>query len=63
MILDVAFAADPASEASLWRDLDVPAVATGRMVVAKDAYLQAPSPRIAEALARLDAILYPPPAP
>jgi iron complex transport system substrate-binding protein len=60
LILDVAFAADPATEASLWRDLAIPAVSSGRIVVAKEPYLQAPSPRVAEALARLEAILYPP---
>ncbi len=54
VILDVAFAADPATDADLWKD-----VAGARVVVAKEPFLQAPSPRVAEALARLDEILYP----
>jgi iron complex transport system substrate-binding protein len=54
VILDAAFSADPATDPDLWKD-----VAGARVVVAKDAFLQAPSPRVAEALARLDEILYP----
>jgi iron complex transport system substrate-binding protein len=54
VILDAAFAADPATDADLWKD-----VAGARVVVAKEPFLQAPSPRVAEALARLDEILYP----
>ena len=60
LIIDTAFAADPATEASLWRDLAIPAVSSGRIVVAKEPYLIAPSPRVAEALAQLEAVLYPP---
>jgi ABC-type Fe3+-hydroxamate transport system substrate-binding protein len=59
VILDVAFAADPATEDAIWRGVAVPAVTAGRVVVAKEPYLQAPSPRVTDALARLEAVLYP----
>lgn len=54
VILDAAFAADPATDAPMWREHT-----SARVVVTKDPFLLAPSPRIAEALAQLDKILYP----
>jgi cobalamin transport system substrate-binding protein len=64
VIVDAAYAADPATEARAWAPAaDVPAVAAGRIAVAKEPYLLAPSPRVADALATLDGILYPTAAP
>jgi iron complex transport system substrate-binding protein len=54
LVLDVSFAADPATAAQVWS-----VVPGARVVVAKDPYLAAPSPRVADALAQLDKILYP----
>jgi iron complex transport system substrate-binding protein len=51
VILDLSYAARQSMAA--WRALDVPAVATGRVRALDDAYLIAPSPRVAEALAAL----------
>jgi iron complex transport system substrate-binding protein len=62
VILDVSFAADPATAQATWGALpDVPAVAHGRVRVLKDAYFLGPSPRVAEALAGLEAALAPSP--
>jgi len=62
VILDVSYAADPAGALATWRALpDVPAVARGRVRVLKQPYFLGPSPRIAEALADLEAALAPPP--
>ncbi len=56
VILDVSYAADPATALATWAALpDVPAVANGRVRVLKDPYFLAPSPRVAEALAGLEA--------
>jgi iron complex transport system substrate-binding protein len=60
IIVDAAFVADPAAPLDAWRGVDVPAVAAGRVVVAKEAFLLAPSPRVREALERLAAIVAPP---
>ncbi|HTJ46951.1 MAG TPA: helical backbone metal receptor [Kofleriaceae bacterium] len=54
IVVDVAFSADPATAPQLWGFL-----AGARIVVAKEPFLQAPSPRVAQALAKLDEILYP----
>jgi iron complex transport system substrate-binding protein len=51
VILDLSYAARQGVEA--WRTLDVPAVSSGRVRALDDAYLIAPSPRVAEALAAL----------
>jgi iron complex transport system substrate-binding protein len=51
VILDLSYAARQSMAA--WHALDVPAVATGRVRALDDAYLIAPSPRVAEALAAL----------
>lgn len=61
VILDVSFAADRATALDEWGRLgDLPAVKNGRVRVMKDAYLLGPSPRVAEALAALEAALAPP---
>lgn len=61
VILDVSFAADPATALVEWQRLgEIPAVARGRVKVMKDAYLLGPSPRVAEALAAIEAALAPP---
>jgi iron complex transport system substrate-binding protein len=58
VIIDVTYSADAASAPALWRALgDVPAVANGRVHVLEDAYLMGPSPRVAEAIAALEAVL------
>lgn len=60
VILDVSFAADPAAAQREWAPMSaVPAVANHRVYVLKDAFLLGPSPRVAEALARLEAVLAP----
>jgi iron complex transport system substrate-binding protein len=51
VILDLSYAARQSLAA--WRTVDVPAVGTGRVRALDDAYLIAPSPRVAEALAAL----------
>jgi len=51
VILDLSYAARQSVAA--WRAVDVPAVAEGRVRALADAYLIAPSPRVAEALATL----------
>jgi iron complex transport system substrate-binding protein len=51
VILDLSYAARQSVAA--WQTIDVPAVATGRVRALDDAYLIAPSPRVAEALAAL----------
>jgi iron complex transport system substrate-binding protein len=51
VILDLSYAARQSIAA--WREVDVPAVAAGRVRALDDAYLIAPSPRVAEALAAL----------
>jgi iron complex transport system substrate-binding protein len=61
VILDVAFGANAAEPLAAWRSLgDVPAVASGRVIVMNQPYLLAPSPRVGAALADLQAALYPP---
>lgn len=58
VIIDVTFSADPATAPALWRSLgDVPAVTGGRVHVLKDPFLMGPSPRVAEAIAALEAVL------
>lgn len=61
LILDVAYAADPATAAAEWGALAVPATAAsagGRgVVVRKDAFLLGPSPRVAEALAAVEVVI------
>jgi len=58
-IVDVSFSADPATAEALWAQLgDVPAVRAHRVLALPAPYLQAPSPRIDQALADLDAALY-----
>lgn len=60
VILDVSFAADPADAIAAWRTLpSVPAVASGRIRVLKQPFLLSPSPRVAEALAAVEAALAP----
>ena len=60
VILDASYAAEPATALATWRTLaDVPAVASGRVRVLKEPYFLAPSPRVAEALAELEAALAP----
>jgi iron complex transport system substrate-binding protein len=51
VILDLSYAAREGIAA--WQGLDVPAVTAGRVRALQDAYLIAPSPRVAEALATL----------
>ena len=51
VILDLSYAARQSVDA--WRAVDVPAVATHRVRALQDAYLIAPSPRVAAALAAL----------
>jgi len=55
VILDLSYAARRSVGA--WRTLDVPAVAAGRVRALDEAYLIAPSPRVAEALAALAAAI------
>ena len=58
VILDVSYAADPGDALTVWRSMaTVPAVARGRVRVLKEAYLLSPSPRVAEALATIEAAL------
>ena len=60
VILDVSYAADPATAAAAWQTLaEVPAVASRRVRVLSAPYFRGPSPRIAEALADLEAALAP----
>jgi iron complex transport system substrate-binding protein len=62
-ILDVSYAADPATALAEWRSrpelASVPAVAAGRIVVLKAPYFLAPSPRVDLALAELERALGP----
>jgi iron complex transport system substrate-binding protein len=51
VILDLSYAARHSVAA--WQSVDVPAVTAGRVRALDDAYLIAPSPRVAEALAAL----------
>lgn len=61
VILDVSYAADRATALAEWQRLgELPAVKSGRVKVMKDAYLLGPSPRVAEALAAIEAALAPP---
>ena len=55
VILDLSYAARQSVDA--WRTLDVPAVTGHRVRALDDAYLIAPSPRVAEALAALAAAI------
>jgi iron complex transport system substrate-binding protein len=58
VILDVSFAADPDDARRAWATMPtVPAVASGRVRLLKEPYLLSPSPRVAEALAALEAAL------
>lgn len=60
VILDVSFAADPADAQRVWAAMaTVPAVAHHRVRVLKEPYLLSPSPRVAAALATLEAALAP----
>lgn len=60
-ILDVSYAADPATALAQWRGraelAAVPAIAAGRVFVLKAPYFLAPSPRVDDALAELEATL------
>ena len=62
-ILDVSYAADPATAAREWAArpelASVPAIAQGRVRVLKAPYFLAPSPRLAAALTELEAALGP----
>lgn len=61
VILDVSYAASPERAAAEWARLpELPAVVHGRVRVLKDPFLLGPSPRVAEALAALEAALAPP---
>ena len=51
VILDLSYAARASTKE--WSELDVPAVATGRVIALNEPYLVAPSPRVADALAVL----------
>ena len=51
VILDLSYGAR--QSIAVWREVDVPAVTAGRVRALDDAYLIAPSPRVAEALAAL----------
>lgn len=55
VILDLSYAAR--HSLAPWQSLDVPAVASGRVRALDDAYLIAPSPRVAEALGALAAAI------
>ena len=58
VILDVSYAADPADARRAWATMaTVPAVAQGRVRVLKEPFLLSPSPRVAEALATIEAAL------
>lgn len=60
VILDVSFAADPADAQTVWSAMPtVPAVANHRVRVLKAPYLLSPSPRVAAALAAIEAALAP----
>ncbi len=60
VILDVSYAADPADAQRVWQTMaTVPAVAHGRVRVLKEPYLLAPSPRVASALATVEAAMAP----
>ena len=60
VILDLSYAARQGLAA--WQGIAVPAVAAGRVRALDDAYLIAPSPRVAEALATLARAIQAPPA-
>jgi iron complex transport system substrate-binding protein len=58
VILDASYVATP-DRVGDWRAVDlVPAVRDGRVVVLREPYFTAPSPRIAQALGELEAALY-----
>jgi iron complex transport system substrate-binding protein len=58
VILDVTYTADAAQTPALWRDLaGVPAVDRGKVHLLKDPFLMGPSPRVAEAIAAVEAAL------
>jgi iron complex transport system substrate-binding protein len=58
IILDVTYSADPATAAAVWSPLaGIPAVDRGKVIVLKDAFLLGPSPRVAEAIAAIEAAL------
>jgi iron complex transport system substrate-binding protein len=60
IILDVSYTADRATALREWQQLGaIPAVERGHVKVLKDAYLLGPSPRVAEALAAIEAALAP----
>lgn len=59
IILDTSFVATPEAVANDWASVaSVPAVANGRVRVLREPFLQRPSPRVADALATLEAALY-----
>ncbi|MEZ4365080.1 MAG: helical backbone metal receptor [Kofleriaceae bacterium] len=51
VIVDASYAADAAAPMGPWQGLAVPAVREGRVLVMKEPFVLAPSPRLAEALA------------
>ena len=66
IVVDTTFGADPARAQADWAPAArIPAVANRRIAVTKEPYMMAPSPRMAQALADLEAIVYgaPPAAP
>lgn len=59
VIVDASFVATPERSAADWASVSsVPAVRDGRVVVLKEPYFLSPSPRVALALAELEAALY-----
>jgi iron complex transport system substrate-binding protein len=63
VIIDASYSADVAAPEKAWAELGaagVPAVTQGRVRASKEPFLVAPSPRVAEALAVLEAMLKPP---
>jgi iron complex transport system substrate-binding protein len=60
VIVDVTFGVDAATAERIYGEAgDIPAVRNHRVITLSAAYLQAPSPRVDQALADLDAALYP----
>jgi iron complex transport system substrate-binding protein len=60
VILDATHADDPAAAVADWRSLEhVPAIEAGRVHILSSSLFTAPSPRVGEALAELERLLYP----
>lgn len=57
VILDLSFDDNVARKASVWKQVDVPAVRAGRVRMLDDAFLRGPSPRVKQALATLAAAI------